>query len=166
MRSGSVHVLILGLLLGGCGPGEAPAPPATDPGPLATPAPSTPAIPRVSDPAVLAHGQRVYRTYCAGCHGSDAEGAPGWHRRGPDGRWPPPPLNGTGHAWHHTFDWLKQTIKEGTLQAGGGMPGWGNTLSDRDIEAVIFWFQSLWPEEVYASWAQMERQARQPNARP
>lgn len=168
MRSRSVPVLSLSLLLGGCGPTEAPAP-VTNPAPLVAPVPppaAAPAIPRLSDPAVLAHGQRVYKTYCAGCHGAHAEGAPDWYRRGPDGRWPPPPLDGTGHAWHHTFDWLKRTIEEGTLHSGGGMPGWKNTLSDRDIETVIAWFQSLWPEEIYASWARMELEARRRNASP
>jgi mono/diheme cytochrome c family protein len=34
---------------------------------------------------------------------------------------------------------------------GGGMPAWKGKFSEDDIEAVIAWFQSRWPEEVYQS---------------
>lgn len=161
---GSVSILSLGLLLGGCGPAEPQPPAMTEAGALAASAPppvAAPAVARVSDPAVLARGQRIYQTHCASCHGPRAEGASGWHRRAPDGRFPPPPLDGSGHAWHHSFAWLKRTIQEGTRHAGGGMPGWGDKLSEQDIEAVIAWFQSLWPEELYQNWkAQEENRAR------
>lgn len=42
-----------------------------------------------------------------------------------------------------------KTIKEGTLKLGGGMPPWGDKLSDEDIEAVLAFIQSLWPEGVH-----------------
>jgi mono/diheme cytochrome c family protein len=39
------------------------------------------------------------------------------------------------------------------------MPAFGAKLADADIEAVIDWFQSLWPEEIYLAWAQMDAAA-------
>jgi len=39
-------------------------------------------------------------------------------------------------------------------------PAWGNTLSEADIEAVIAWFQSLWPDPIHAAWADTDRRAR------
>ena len=90
-----------------------------------------------------------------------AEGAPNWHQKGADGKFPPPPLDATGHGWHHPKSALVQTIKEGTVKLGGGMPAWKGTLTDDDIEAVLSWIQSRWPEDVYKSWAFMDEKARQ-----
>ena len=50
-------------------------------------------------------------------------------------------------------------IGEGTAKLGGGMPAWKGKFSEDDIEAVIAWFQSRWPEEVYQSWAFMDEKA-------
>ena len=115
---------------------------------------------RATDAAQIARGGEIYKANCAVCHGANAEGAPNWHRAGPDGKYPAPPLNGTGHDWHHPTSALKWTIREGTGKLGGNMPAWKGKLSDADIEAVIAWFQSRWPEEVYKSWALMDEKAR------
>ncbi len=123
--------------------------------------PPIPAVPRDLDSALVARGAKIYRAHCAECHGANAEGAPNWHAKGADGKYPAPPLNGTGHAWHHPASALKWTIREGTAKLGGNMPPWKDTLPDRDIEAVIAWFQSLWPEEVYKNWVVMDGRARQ-----
>lgn len=112
------------------------------------------------DEAQLRRGAEVFQANCAQCHGSHAEGAPNWRLRDADGRFPPPPLNGTGHTWHHPKAQLVYTIREGTAQLGGNMPAWKDTLSERDIEAVIAYVQSLWPEEVYQAWAEIDRRAR------
>ncbi|MFT6914239.1 MAG: mono/diheme cytochrome c family protein [Motiliproteus sp.] len=94
-------------------------------------------------------GEQVYQSYCASCHGTKAEATPQWIKPDADGRYPPPPLNGTAHAWHHPFPVLKKTINEGVA---GRMPAWQDTLSDADVDAVIAWFQSLWPDEGYQIW--------------
>lgn len=39
------------------------------------------------------------------------------------------------------------------------MPGWGATLSDAEIDAVIAYFQSLWSDDVYAAWYDMTQRA-------
>lgn len=152
MRSLTV-LLIAALPLAGCG--ENGGKPLADPSGIVITAPA-----RVTDAAQMARGAKIYQAHCAACHGANAEGAPAWHRAGPDGKYPAPPLNGTGHDWHHPTSALKWTIREGTGKLGGNMPAWKDKLSDSDIEAVIAWFQSLWPEEVYKNWALMDAKAR------
>lgn len=142
-----MSVLLPGLVfLGGCH--DAPAP-----GAKATNAP--PAL----DPVRIARGAEVFRQNCASCHGERAQGAFNWQKPGPDGKYLPPPLNGSAHSWHHPFAQLKQTIQEGTLRLGGSMPAWKGKLSEADTEAVIVWFQSLWPEQIYAAWLDIDRRA-------
>ena len=116
---------------------------------------------RNTDAATIDHGLRLYRQHCATCHGSEGQGAPNWQQVGPDGKWPAPPLNGTGHAWHHPQAALVQTIQQGTLGIGGNMPAWRSKLSNTEIEAIIVWFQSRWPDELYQAWARMDQQSRQ-----
>lgn len=108
-------------------------------------------IERVENPVLVEHGARVYAQHCARCHGVNAEGHPRWRQRRSDGRYPPPPLNGSGHTWHHPISFLKGMIRNGS-GTGGDMPAFGDTLDGADIEAVVAWFQSLWPDPVYAAW--------------
>lgn len=97
----------------------------------------------------VALGARVYQQNCAGCHGVSAEATPQWTKPDAEGLYPPPPLNGTAHAWHHPFEVLKKTINEGSR---GRMPAWQGKLTDPEVEATIAWFQSLWPDEGYRIW--------------
>ena len=112
------------------------------------------------NPAVLASGQALYRTHCATCHGGMAQGAPNWHKRGSDGKFPPPPLNGTGHTWHHPHSQLVGIVKHGTLQSGGNMPSWKDKLTDADIDAILVWLRSSWPPEIYTQWQKMDQSSR------
>ena len=32
------------------------------------------------------------------------------------------------------------------------MPGWGDRLTDGEIDDVIVWITSIWPAEVYGIW--------------
>jgi mono/diheme cytochrome c family protein len=98
-------------------------------------------------------GRPLYVQHCAACHGDRGQGAPQWQRRNPDGSMPPPPLNGTGHAWHHPLKALIATITHGQ----GTMPAWGSKLQTAEMLAIIAWFQSQWPDEIYAAWARMNR---------
>lgn len=125
----------------------------------AQPAPATAAVMRSHDFVTVTRGGKLFHQHCAACHGDAAQGQPTWQRPDPDGRYPAPPLNGTGHAWHHPTAALKQTIKRGTLSLGGSMPAWGEKLSDAEIDAIIAWFQSKWPDEIYAAWARMDAQS-------
>ncbi|MDF1528729.1 MAG: cytochrome c [Sedimenticola sp.] len=105
-------------------------------------------------------GARIYQTNCASCHGKRAEGAENWRKAGPDGKYPAPPLNGTGHAWHHPLNILFHTVKNGSPGGQGNMPAWGEKLSDEEIISVIAWFQSKWPREIYQNWVQRDAAAR------
>lgn len=94
-------------------------------------------------------GRQVFKQNCASCHGGMAQGAPNWRERGPDGNFPPPPLNGSGHTWHHPFPMLRDIITDGGQQ---NMPAFGDRLSDKEIEAVLAFVNSLWPDRVYETW--------------
>jgi mono/diheme cytochrome c family protein len=107
---------------------------------------------REVDFAKVARGSRLYQMNCAECHGDNAQGAPNWRQQDADGNFPPPPLNGTGHAWHHPKKMLHYVIANGSPGGQGNMPAWGDELSDDDIDAIIAWFQSRWPDQVYAAW--------------
>ena len=112
---------------------------------------------RSYDEEQLALGKQVFADNCTVCHGENAQGAKDWHQRNPDGSFPPPPLNGTGHAWHHSLDVLYDVIANGSQPGQGNMPAWKDKLSQEQIEATVMWFQSLWPDQVYATWYEMQQ---------
>lgn len=114
---------------------------------------------RQHDAAKVAAGMKVYRQHCARCHGANGEGDPLWRKVGPDGKYPPPPLDGSGHAWHHPRNWLAQMIREGSPPSQGNMPSWRDKLTEQEIDAVIEWFQSTWPDQVYGAWYEMQQNA-------
>jgi mono/diheme cytochrome c family protein len=65
---------------------------------------------------------------------------------------PPPPLDGSAHTWHHSIEQLARSIKQGGIQLGGVMPGFTDKLDDQQIQALIAFFQSKWPDEIYQPW--------------
>jgi len=102
--------------------------------------------------AVVEHGAQLFQQNCAVCHGANAEGTSDWKKTDANGNYPPPPLNGSAHAWHHSIPQLARSIKEGGIKLGGVMPPFADKLSDQDVLAVIAYFQSKWPDEIYAGW--------------
>jgi mono/diheme cytochrome c family protein len=54
------------------------------------------------DDAAVARGRVLYDATCAVCHGSNLEGEGDWQSPGPDGRYPAPPHDASGHTWHHS----------------------------------------------------------------
>ena len=113
------------------------------------------------EPFRVESGEKVYASHCAVCHGARGEATPDWRRREPDGSFPPPPLNGTAHTWHHPFGVLARQIKFGGPGGTGKMPTFQGKLTDEEIINVIAWIQSLWPDEIYARWWQMQRRSSQ-----
>ena len=116
--------------------------------PLATPAPPLPTL----DQAQVQTGRQIYQANCAVCHGANAQGAPNWATPGPDGLYPPPPHDDTGHTWHHSDRVLYESIARGMndpLRPGSPlrMPAFGGKLSDTETRAVIEYFKSLWTDE-------------------
>ena len=83
-----------------------------------------------ADPQARAIGERLFMTYCAQCHGSDARGNKGY-----------PDL--TDKDWLHggAPDVIKATILKGRT---GVMPAMGAALgSDKDVENVAHYVKSL-----------------------
>jgi len=100
-------------------------------------------------------GQVVFDKNCLECHGQQAQGITAdWKKTLPDGSYPPPPLNGSAHAWHHPKKLLKRTINKGGIPLGGQMPPFKDVLTDDEKENVIAYFQSLWNNKVYNAWLQ------------
>ncbi len=99
----------------------------------------------------LDEGRQLYTRHCAQCHGQRAQGAENWIKPDAQGRYPPPPLNGSAHAWHHPYPQLVETISQGTQ---GNMPAWGAMLNEAEIGATIAYFQSYWPDRGYQLWLQ------------
>ena len=99
-------------------------------------------------------GDRLFQQHCAVCHGSEAEGTREWKKTDANGNYPPPPLDGTAHAWHHSIPQLARQIHDGGIRLGGVMPPFGEQLAEHEILAVIAYFQSKWPDELYDKWHQ------------
>lgn len=159
MKPYQIATMVLATVLVGCSDGQTPD---TSSGSAVMTAPPRVERPRVAQ-ETLALGKQVFDANCAACHGDRGQGAPNWQKPGPDGKYPAPPLNGTGHAWHHPMAALQQTIRNGTLRIGGSMPPWKGKLSEEEIQAVIYWFQSKWPDELYAAWKEADDRS-QPKA--
>ncbi len=101
-------------------------------------------------------GAEVFAAHCAECHGDAAQGTVAdWRERLLDGSFPPPPLNGSAHAWHHPLPVLLQVINEGGIALGGRMPAFGEALAEDDKLAAIAWFQDFWSDETYSQWLMM-----------
>ena len=111
-----------------------------------------------ADPEQIAMGEQLYQTNCLPCHGPGAQGqdlsAPMGGQR-PDGTFFAPALNGTAHSWHHPKDVLFRIIKEGSPAKESPMRGFKDRLSDREIMAVMAYFQSLWPASIKERYAKM-----------
>ena len=99
------------------------------------------------------NGQELFQQYCSSCHGQNGEGTTEWKKRDAVGNLPPPPLNGSAHAWHHSIDILTKTITEGGAAWQGTMPAFGNQLNPEQKQSVIAFIQSLWSDEIYQRWA-------------
>ena len=104
--------------------------------------------------AQLIRGKTVFKANCAVCHGDKGQGlTENWKAVQADGKFPPPPINGSAHAWHHTKALLLRTVNEGGIALGGAMPPFKDKLSAVEKEAVIAYVTSLWPEKTYKIWA-------------
>jgi len=156
-------VLLISVGLGGCDQTEqadktVPAEPAAKPEPVIAP---PPAAPRWYQFDQVKNGARLYKVHCASCHGSRGEGDPDWRQRDADGSLQSPPLNGTGHTWHHPLAALYHVIMNGSPGGQGNMPAWKDKLSKEGALSIIAWFQSRWPDEIYNAWYARDQKARQ-----
>jgi len=103
--------------------------------------------------AQLLRGKKVFSENCAVCHGDKGQGlTANWQKSDADGKFPPPPLNGSAHTWHHSKDLLMRTVNEGGIALGGSMPPFKDKLSEKEKEAVLAYVMSLWPKQIYETW--------------
>ena len=102
----------------------------------------------------VSFGNQIYDANCIECHNPNARGTFKWKQPLEDGSYPPPPLNGSAHTWHHPLSVLMKTINDGGIQMGGKMPPFGDVLKDNEKIAVIAYFQSFWSDQIYSRWMQ------------
>jgi mono/diheme cytochrome c family protein len=94
-------------------------------------------------------GKITFAENCAVCHGKVGEGiVKDWKSRQADGSFPPPPVNGTAHAWHHSPKLLLNTINNGGEPLGGIMPAFKDKLNAEEKQALIDYMHSLWPLDI------------------
>lgn len=109
-------------------------------------------------------GRALYDVNCAKCHGKNLEGQPNWKMPLPNGRLPAPPHDKSGHTWHHTDSAIAGITKWGLKPFAGDnyesdMPAFGTILSDEEIEAILIYIKSTWPERELAYQKQMTQQS-------
>lgn len=111
--------------------------------------------------AQVDEGAALFATNCAGCHGVDASSTDQWKKTDINGNYPPPPLNGTAHAWHHPINVLSQVIEEGGIAMGGQMPSFSGQFDYQQKLSLIASFQSYWNDKVYDTWMTREKASRE-----
>lgn len=147
MRNQFIAIALMLLTLSACEPASSPAPESVA---------MEEGVVRWYSAAQVDQGEAVFTQNCAVCHGQQAEGTVAdWRARLDDGSFPPPPLNGTAHAWHHPRSVLLQVINNGGIPLGGKMPGFTSVLEDEEKLAAIAYFQDFWSDDIYADWQDM-----------
>ena len=106
------------------------------------------------DEAALVLGKILYKKNCASCHAINLSGAKNWKEgKDEDGQRLSPPLNGTGHTWHHSDKFLHGIIKNGLAYYIKGYKGkmgpFGDVLNDKEIYSVLVYIKSYWGKENY-----------------
>lgn len=118
--------------------------------------PAVPAGAFFHDEPAVDLGRTLYAANCASCHGTNLEGQPDWQSANEDGTYPAPPHDESGHTWHHGDTMLHDYVKRGGqavlddmgVNFSSGMPGFSDKLTDEEIEAVLDFIKSTWPERI------------------
>ena len=100
----------------------------------------------------MASAKDLYNSNCSSCHMDNLAGNPKWKSSlDEDGQRLPPPLNGTGHTWHHSPQQLFNTIRYGYKKIDpkyqGKMLG-NENLSDDEIWSILEYIKSIWSEKI------------------
>ena len=102
---------------------------------------------------MIARGKIIYQNNCISCHQVNLVGVENWKELDEDGHRKSPPLNGTGHTWHHDDATLHNIIKYGLVKLvknyQGKMLGFEDKLKDKDIDSVLAYIKSFWPDDMY-----------------
>ena len=99
-------------------------------------------------------GKELYQANCASCHQPNLSGQKGWKDKvDVNGHRLAPPLNGTGHTWHHDDKTLFYITKYGLAKLvpkyEGKMMGFSDKLNDQEIKSVLAYIKSFWSNEYY-----------------
>jgi len=150
MNRNLLTALALSGLLSGCSPDES----------RDSTAPQAPKVAgRWYSAEQVERGSGLYQLHCAVCHATDGSATSEWRTPDANGVYPPPPLNGTAHTWHHPLELLDSTIANGGAEFGGAMPGFGAVLDASERLAIVAWFQNLWSDEIYANWKKISERS-------
>ena len=102
---------------------------------------------------MITKGKIIYQNNCISCHQVNLIGVDNWKELDEDGHRKSPPLNGTGHTWHHDDATLHNIIKYGLVKLvknyQGKMLGYEDRLKDKDIDSVLAYIKSFWPDDMY-----------------
>ena len=102
---------------------------------------------------MIDRGKIVYESNCVSCHQVNLIGAENWKGLDEDGHRKAPPLNGTGHTWHHDDATLHNIIKYGLAKLvknyEGKMLGFADKINDKQIDSVLSYIKSHWEDEIY-----------------
>ena len=111
---------------------------------------------------MIARGKIAYENNCVSCHMINLAGAENWRGLDEDGHRKAPPLNGTGHTWHHDDKTLHSIIKYGLANLidgyEGKMMGFEENLSDKDIDSVLAYIKSYWSKDKYEHQINLSKQ--------
>ena len=106
---------------------------------------------KTAQPLVLsqvAQGHDLYTQNCRGCHGDAATG---------EGAQPGTPLNSAaGHTWHHSDAQLTDILLGRIVTPGRTMPSYAGLLTEQDIQAILAYIKSNWPEDLRRHQAEMK----------
>ncbi len=109
-------------------------------GPLFAKFEQIPVADLASDPAAMKAGERLFVTYCAVCHGSDARGAPGF-----------PNLRDNDWLYGGSPEQIKASLMNGRA---GVMPAWEGPLGGKEgVNKVAAYVMNLAGREVDANLA-------------
>ena len=102
---------------------------------------------------MIARGKIIYQNNCISCHQVNLVGVENWKDLDEDDHRKSPPLNGTGHTWHHDDATLHNIIKYGLVKLvknyQGKMLGFEDKLKDKDIDSVLAYIKNFWPDDMY-----------------
>ena len=102
---------------------------------------------------MIERGKIAYQNNCVSCHMVNLSGAENWKGIDSDGHRKAPPLDGSGHTWHHDDKTLHAIVKYGLAKLvknyEGKMIGFEDKLSDKDIDSILAYMKSYWSKENY-----------------
>jgi mono/diheme cytochrome c family protein len=96
------------------------------------------------DPYRVMEGERIYQAECVTCHGKALQG---------DGARPETALDASRQPWRLSRAELAAVVRQGVPDSAPddgdeqGMPGFGQRLNERQVESVLTYIESLWPQQ-------------------